>query len=90
MAGFTVGAGLTIWGQEIAYAWVPYGDLGDTQYFSLVLRFGQSAEDKKKNLQARDTRSYRTANRSGDDPEAAGLTNMLSNDEGRTAQKAIQ
>src|SRR5262249_35155065 len=40
MAGLTTGIGVTAWGQELAYAWVPYGDLGNTQYFSLLVRFG--------------------------------------------------
>ena len=42
IAGLTLGLGLNVWGQEFAYAWVPYGDLGNTQYFSLVIRFGES------------------------------------------------
>ena len=50
-SGFTTGLGLHLWGQEFDYAWVPLGDLGDTQYFSLVLRFGPSAEASK-NLHA--------------------------------------
>lgn len=51
LSGFTTGLGLHLWGQEFDYAWVPLGDLGDTQYFSLVLRFGAPAETSK-NLQA--------------------------------------
>lgn len=46
LAGFSTGIGMNVWGQELAYAWVPYGDLGDTQYFSVLVRFG--AEDAKK------------------------------------------
>jgi hypothetical protein len=49
MAGVSAGLGLHVWGQELAYAWVPYGDLGDTQYVSLTMRFG-AAEDAKRNL----------------------------------------
>jgi hypothetical protein len=40
MAGVAAGVGLRLWGQDFDYAWVPFGDLGTTQYFSLVLRFG--------------------------------------------------
>jgi hypothetical protein len=40
MAGLTAGLALTLWGQEFAYAYLPYGDLGMTQYFSLLIRFG--------------------------------------------------
>ncbi|HVO33875.1 MAG TPA: hypothetical protein VMU17_08155, partial [Elusimicrobiota bacterium] len=41
LAGFSVGFGLKLWGQELSYAWVPLGDLGDTNYISLVIRFGK-------------------------------------------------
>ena len=40
MAGLTTGLGLHLWGQELDYAWLPLGDLGNTQYISLVIRFG--------------------------------------------------
>ena len=49
IAGFSTGIGIDLWGQEFAYAWVPYGELGNTQYFSLVLRWGE-AERRKRNL----------------------------------------
>ncbi len=50
-SGFTTGLGLHYWGQEFDFAWVPLGELGSTQYFSIVLRFGAAAEGAK-NLQA--------------------------------------
>jgi len=50
LAGFSMGIGLHYWGQEFDYAWVPLGDLGSTQYFSLVLHFGPQ-KDTSKNLQ---------------------------------------
>jgi hypothetical protein len=40
LASLSVGAGLRLWNQDFAYAWLPYGDLGSTQYFSFLLRFG--------------------------------------------------
>ena len=40
LAGFGTGLGLHLWGQEFSYAWTPYGDLGDAQYFSFVFHFG--------------------------------------------------
>ncbi|MFA5976326.1 MAG: PorV/PorQ family protein [Elusimicrobiota bacterium] len=49
LAGLTTGLGLEVWGQEFAYAWSPYGDLGNTHYFSLLFRFGE-AEKAKRNL----------------------------------------
>ena len=39
IAGMTAGGALRFWGQEFAYAWVPFGDLGSTHYFSLLIRF---------------------------------------------------
>jgi hypothetical protein len=49
MAGMTVGMGLTLWGSELSYAWLPLGDLGAAQYFSIVVRFGEG-NDQQKNL----------------------------------------
>jgi hypothetical protein len=47
IAGLSMGLGLRMWGHELAYAWVPYGDLGNSQYVTLVLRFGGA---EKRNL----------------------------------------
>jgi hypothetical protein len=44
ISGFSTGIGLHVWGQEFSYAWTPYGDLGDAQYFSLVIHFGEDAQ----------------------------------------------
>jgi hypothetical protein len=41
LAGFSTGLGLHVWGQEFSYAWTPYGDLGNAQYFSFVFHFGE-------------------------------------------------
>lgn len=41
LSGFTTGVGLEAYGQRFDYAWVPMGDLGQTQYFSVVLSFGK-------------------------------------------------
>ena len=40
VSGFTTGIGFQFMGQELAYAWVPYGELGYAQYISLLMRFG--------------------------------------------------
>jgi len=45
LAGWSTGLGLQLWGHEFAYAWVPYGDLGNSQYFSMVLHFGGPAKE---------------------------------------------
>ena len=50
LAGFSTGLGLQVWGQEFSYAWTPYGDLGDAQYFSFVFHFGEET-GLKRNLQ---------------------------------------
>jgi hypothetical protein len=41
-AGWTAGLGLSLWGQQFDYAWAPFGDLGNSHYFSLVLHWGAS------------------------------------------------
>jgi hypothetical protein len=41
MAGLTTGFGLELFGQHFDYAWVPLGDLGQTQYFSVTITFGK-------------------------------------------------
>ena len=40
LSGLTAGVGLELLGQKFDYAWVPMGDLGPTQYFSLLIAFG--------------------------------------------------
>ncbi len=42
LAGLTTGVGFSVWGTRFDYAWLPMGDLGNTQYFSVVLAFGAS------------------------------------------------
>jgi hypothetical protein len=71
IAGVTAGLGLKLWGQEFAYAWLPYGDLGDTQYFSLLMRFGKEAEEKRNLIQYQTIKAHRSAkqNGSGNGPE---------------------
>jgi len=49
MAGMSAGMGLTVWGNEFSYAWLPLGDLGAGHYFSFVIRFGRE-NDRQKNL----------------------------------------
>ncbi|MFI5348418.1 MAG: PorV/PorQ family protein [Elusimicrobiota bacterium] len=41
LAGMTTGFGLEVLGMRLDYAWVPLGDLGQTQYFSIVFAFGK-------------------------------------------------
>jgi len=46
LSGATFGIGLTVWNQEFSYAWLPMGDLGNTNYFSFVFHFG-TAETRR-------------------------------------------
>jgi hypothetical protein len=41
LAGLTVGLGIPFWNHELSYAWMPLGSLGQSHYFSMVLRFGE-------------------------------------------------
>jgi hypothetical protein len=50
LAGFSTGIGINVWGAELAYAWVPYGELGDSNYISLVVKFGETRVARSRNL----------------------------------------
>ena len=59
LAGVTVGLGMNLWGEELAYAWQPTGDLGSAHFISLVLRFGEErrsaldrTEDSRINIES--------------------------------------
>lgn len=41
MAGWTLGAGLKVWGQEIAYTWMPLSQLGNSHLISVQFSFGK-------------------------------------------------
>jgi len=47
LAGLTTGIGLNVMGCELAYAWVPLGELGNTQYFSILMKFGELGPPKR-------------------------------------------
>ncbi len=91
IAGLTAGLGLHLWGQEFAYAWAPYGDLGDAQYFSLLVRFGAEEEQKRNLIQYQTIKTHRTAQQgtSGKDdiqPEYQQLMQLLSDDDSHVAR----
>jgi len=75
LAGLTVGMGLRLFGQEFAYAWLPYGDLGNTQYFSLLIKFGAQDEARKNLIQYQDIKRIRTVkqHRSGTENSSGGI-----------------
>ncbi len=94
LAGLTVGMGLHVLGQEFAYAWLPYGDLGDTQYFSMLLRFGKPDEERKNLIQYQSIKRHKTVKKSGSsmtspdlersDPEYQQLMQLLDEDPSRS------
>jgi hypothetical protein len=87
IAGFTVGIGLNMWGQEFAYAWVPYGDLGNTQYFSLLMRFGDRDTLKQNMQKAEIYQSYQEKDLDkSSDVEYQQLMQLLSYNEQKIAQ----
>jgi hypothetical protein len=101
LAGFSTGMGLHIWGQEFAYAWSPYGDLGDTQYFSLLIHFGAADEARRNLIQYQSIKQHRAVRGSGSgttyghtktedatEPEYQQLMQLLSEDDTHTAQAA--
>lgn len=90
LAGFTAGLGLHFWGQEFAYAWVPYGDLGDAQYFSLLIRFGAEEEQKRNLIRYNDIKKHRTVqgdHRNELEPEYQQLMQLLSEDDSHLARE---
>ena len=46
LAGISLGAGFNIFGQTLSYAWVPMGDLGNTQYVSILIRLGGHSKNQ--------------------------------------------
>ncbi len=45
LSGFSTGIGLFLWENEFAYTWMPYGDLGETHSFALLLKFGEKSNE---------------------------------------------
>lgn len=92
LAGFSTGIGLHLWGQELAYAWAPYGELGDTQYLSLLVRFGAEEEQKRNLIQYQKIKKHRTvrdSNKRDDlEPEYQQLMQLLSDDDSHLARRA--
>ena len=87
LAGFSTGLGLHVWGQEFAYAWTPYGDLGDTQYFSLLIHFGAADEARRNLIQYQSIKQHRAVKgKEAAEPEYQQLMQLLSADDAHTAQ----
>jgi len=89
LAGFSTGLGLHVWGQEFAYAWTPYGDLGDTQYFSLLIHFGTAAEARRNLIQYQTIKMHRMVQgtpNAATEPEYEQLMQLLSDDDSHVAE----
>src|SRR5581483_5907665 len=88
LAGYTLGMGLNVWGQELSYAWVPYGDLGSTHYFSLLMRFGEAEKAKRKLIQYQSIKQHRTV-QNGDEmtPDYQQLMEILNDSDQRVARQ---
>jgi hypothetical protein len=84
LAGMSTGIGIGLWGHELAYAWVPYGDLGSTQYFSLVMRFGTKAKERAKLIKSPAIKRHKNAK--GDDPEVQQLIELLKSGEQKNVE----
>jgi hypothetical protein len=95
IAGLTAGLGIHAWGQEFAYAWAPYGDLGNAQYFSVLVHFGEREEAKRNLIQYQTIKKHRTVRTNqgergekGSEPEYQQLMQLLSDDESHLAQRS--
>jgi len=85
LAGFSTGLALDFWGQEFSYAWLPYGDLGNTNYFSLLMKFGEAEKEKRNLIQYQHIKLHRTAKSGGEsdsdaeDPDNQQLMELIQN-----------
>jgi len=88
-AGLSAGAGLFLYGQEIDYAWVPFGDLGSIQYISLVLRFSTKAPPNRPVMQRAEATSSEKDFSTNDasDSEYHDLNDMLNDSEKKSLQQ---
>ncbi|MFA5976374.1 MAG: PorV/PorQ family protein [Elusimicrobiota bacterium] len=92
IAGFTLGTGFLFRGHEFSYAWVPLGDLGNTHYFSLVLRFGGIERTKQNLIDARSIKNKPMTHDQMDenDPEYQQLMQLFSDDNTEAKPKPPQ
>jgi hypothetical protein len=94
LAGFTTGIGIHVWGQELAYAWVPMGDLGNTNYFSFVAHFGGEEENRRNLIYYQQIKNHKTARTDSNLDEATApdyqqLMQLLSADDPQLAQNNV-
>jgi hypothetical protein len=91
LAGYTLGLAVNVWGQELAYAWLPYGDLGNTHYISLLMKFGEVEKAKRNLIQYQHIKKHRNAKSDAPETEMAPdyqqLMELLNDTEERVAQQ---
>jgi hypothetical protein len=90
LAGLSTGIGLQFWGQEFSYAWLPYGDLGNTQYFSLLLRFGSTDNSQQNLLEAQDMKRRQSVSADKDDVDGRQLMELLKTTDEKSAQTSSE
>jgi hypothetical protein len=89
LAGYSLGLGVEAWGSELAYAWLPYGDLGNTHYISLLMKFGETERAKRNLIQYQHIKTHRTVKEGHQEdisPDYQQLMELLNNSEERAAQ----
>jgi hypothetical protein len=86
LAGLTMGIGIHAWGHEFSYAWLPLGELGNTQYFSLVLKFGGATAERRNLIQYQRIKRERVSETSDDQASwDRDLMDLLENEEKKPA-----
>jgi hypothetical protein len=89
LAGYSLGLGLNIWGQELGYAWLPYGDLGNTHYVSLLMKFGEVEKSKRNLIQYQHIKKHKTAREPQEQmaPDYQQLMELLNDNEQRVVRQ---
>jgi hypothetical protein len=77
IAGLSAGVGIFFWGHELDYAWLPLGELGNTHYFSFVLRFGERTDKRRNLIRFRPIRVHPVVRRQTDELSDAELDEIL-------------
>jgi len=77
LAGLTTGIGIKVSNAEFSYAWAPYGELGNAQYFSLNLRFGGRADKKRQLIQYQNIKPPATVDQKGKAQDDQQLMELL-------------
>src|SRR5947199_4268077 len=90
LAGYSAGVGVNVWGQELAYAWLPYGDLGNTHYISFLMKFGEAERAKRNLIQYQHIKTHRTVKDTQSEelaPDYQQLMELLNDNEQHLARQ---